>query len=564
MKFSEIPFERPSIESFEKGYDQLLKDFEQAETFERQDVLLKKLYEQREAFDTMHQLAFIKYTTDTSDEQMQKENDHFDTILPISEKMNTKYYNTLINSKFKEQLSNKWGAHLFNYASYKLKGFDPSIMEELKEENKLSSEYVKIKGTADIEFEGKKHNLAGIRKFIVDKDRSTREKASKARWDFFAQKQEQLDELFDKMVKLRHNMSLKLGLDNFVKLAYIRLGRIDYDDHMVSNFRDQIRKHIVPINAKLRKKQRKRLGYEILQDYDLDFMFTSGNPKPKGTPQEILMKAKQMYKELSDETNVFFEHMLKFDLLDVVNRPGKADMGYCWELSSYKHPFIFANFNGTRGDVDVLTHEAGHAFQYFCCRENNIIEYRTPGAETAEIHSMSMEFLTYPWMKNFFEEDEEKYFFSHMSDAFTFMPYGCAGDHFQQIVYENPGLTPNERAKAWKEMEKMYLPDRRMDSHPNLVNGRFWQRQGHFFENPFYFIDYVLAEVCALQFWQKNQQDSKQAWSDYLRLCKAGGSSTFLELLKVANLRSPFDDGCVKSVANEAFSHLNAIDDSSF
>ncbi len=564
MKFGEIPFQRPVIAEYEEGFDRLLTKFEEADNFEQQDTVLKEIYQQRDRFDTMYQLAYIKYTINTGDEGLEKEVNHFNTILPVSEKLTTAYYSKLVNSKYKDQLQDKWGKHLFDLAAYKVKGFDPSIMEELKQENQLTSEYIKIKGTAKIEFEGGTFNLAGIGKFLVDKDRSIRKKASHARWDFFQKNQDQLDETMDKLVKLRHKMATKLGFDNFIKLGYIRLGRTDYDANMVSTFREDIRAHIVPVVAKLRERQRIRLGYDKVEDYDLNYFFNSGNPKPKGTPKEILEQAKTMYKELSSETDEFFQYMLKYDLLDVINRPGKADMGYCWELSSYKHPFIFANFNGTKHDIDVLTHEAGHAFQYFCCRNNEIIEYRAPGAETAEIHSMSMEFLTYPWMERFFGDDTNKYFYAHMNDSLMFLPYGCAGDHFQHVLYENPGFTPNERAQAWKEMEKMYLTDRTLDSHPFLESGRFWQRQGHFFENPFYFIDYVLAETCALQFWQKNQQDKEATWADYLRLCKAGGTSSFTNLVKQANLRSPFNKGSVESIAKDVDDYLGEIDDTLF
>jgi len=255
---------------------------------------------------------------------------------------------------------------------------------------------------------------------------------------------------------------------------------------------------------------------------------------------------------------------LKYDLLDVINRPGKADAGYCWCLSDYKHPFIFANFNGTSGDIDVLTHEAGHAFQYFKSRNYDIIEYRSPSSESAEIHAMSMEFLTYPWMEGFFKEDAEKYFFSHLNNSLLFMPYGCAVDHFQHIIYKNPNYTPNQRAGVWKEMQDLYLPDYKMDLTPYLESGRFWQKQAHIYEMPFYYIDYVLAQVCAIQFWQKSTENRTEAWGDYVRLCKAGGTMPFLKLVELANLKSPFEDGTVKGITTGILNHLNAIDDTRF
>ncbi|MEZ5007718.1 MAG: M3 family oligoendopeptidase [Chitinophagales bacterium] len=564
MKFNEIPYSRPAIEKFEADFTQLLTSFNSAKDFKSQQTAFKALYQLRDEFDTMYQLANIRYTLDTANETYQKEVDYFDEVLPTTEKLITEFYEALVNATFKKELTDQYGQHIFDMALYKLKAFDPSIMAELQEENRLKSEYTKLKGTAKIDYKGETYNLAGIGKFLVDNDRQVRKEASAARWKFFADNQAKFDNLYDELVAVRQKMAKKLGHENYIDLGYIKMGRYDYNKEMVQNFRQQIIDHIVPMAGRLRARQKARLGYDTLYDYDIDFSFITGNPAPKGSPEEILAKAKTMYGELSPETNEFFNYMLDHDLMDVINRPGKADMGYCWELSSYKHPFIFANFNGTSGDIDVLTHEAGHAFQYFSSRMNEVIEYKWPTSEACEIHSMSMEFLTYPWMESFFEEDADKYFFSHLNKCLLFLPYGCAVDHFQHIVYENPDFTPDQRANAWKEMEALYLPDRTNSDVPSLQSGRFWQKQGHIFESPFYYIDYVLAQICAFQFWQKNQKDKTATWKSYLELCKAGGTAPFLQLVKLAGLKSPFEEGCVASVAGDIEAYLDSIDDSKF
>ncbi len=564
MKFGEITFEKPDIKAYEIEFNKLINKFDDANSFDQQNEVLKEIYVKRDDFDTMSQLAFFQYTGNTQDKKLKDQSDFMDSILPVNQNLTSKYYKSLVNSKFKGQLTNKWGRRIFDLANYKLKGFDPSIMKSLAEENSLSSEFIRIKGSASIDFEGKMENLAGIMKYLSSKDRTIREKAFKARWDFFQENQEELDDIFDRLVKLRHGMSTKLGFENFVKLGYIRMDRVDFDEHMVSDFRDSIRKYISPIAKQIRSKQQKRLGLDQLERYDLGYFFKTGNPTPKGSPQEILDYAGIMYEELSNETDEFFKYLVKYDLIDVINRPGKAIMGYCWFLSNYQHPYIFANFNGTKHDVDVLTHEAGHAFQYFCCRENEIIEYRSPGSETAEIHSMAMEFLTYPWMDGFFKEDTQKYFYNHMSSAVSFLPGGCKGDHFQQIIYENPGFTPDERGDVWNEMCKLYEPDINRTRHPVLDKGRDWHRVGHFFESPFYFVDYVMAQICALQFLEKSKHDRKSAWNDYVKLCKLGGSIGYLDLLKASNLKSPFEESTVASVSATIKERLDNFDDSGF
>jgi len=250
--------------------------------------------------------------------------------------------------------------------------------------------------------------------------------------------------------------------------------------------------------------------------------------------------------------------------MDQINRKGKATGGYCTYIGAFQSPFIFSNFNGTSGDIDVLTHEAGHAFQVYSSRNIGINEYNWPTYEACEIHSMSMEFFTWPWMSLFFEEDTEKYWFSHLANAICFLPYGVAVDEFQHVVYENPDLSPQARNKAWKAIEQKYLPHRDYDGQSYLESGAYWQKQTHIFASPFYYIDYTLAQICAFQFWSRDRNDHATAWKDYVSLCQQGGSRSFLELVKLAGLESPFQPGCLQQVMEPLKSWLEKVDDSSF
>jgi M3 family oligoendopeptidase len=247
--------------------------------------------------------------------------------------------------------------------------------------------------------------------------------------------------------------------------------------------------------------------------------------------------------------------------MDLVAKRGKESGGYCTFIEDYKAPFIFSNFNGTSGDIDVLTHEAGHAFQVYRSRDLDIPEYYWPTYEACEIHSMSMEFLTWPWMELFFKEDTEKYKFSHLSGALIFLPYGVAVDEFQHFVYENPNASPVERKQAWRKIEMEYLPHRDYEGNEFLEHGGYWQRQSHIYQSPFYYIDYTLAQICAFQFWKRSTEKDETAWEDYLNLCQLGGSKSFLDLVESANLKSPFVDGTVQSVVKVIDEWLSTVDD---
>lgn len=562
MKFNEFNYQRPNMEELETKFNQLLQEFSATQSFEQQDKVMEAINGVRSKYESMSEIAGIRHTIDTNNEFYKEEQDFFDETRPIYQGLISKYYYALVNSKFRNELEQKWGAQLFDIAEFALKTFAPEIIEDLQIENKLTSEYVKLIASARIDFEGEERNLSQLFPFQLSTDRNMRKKANEAKYGFLKANEAKLDQIYDDLVKVRTKIAKKLGYDNFVELGYARMNRIDYNAEMVANFRKQVEEYIVPVANKLKERQRKRIGVDKLSYYDDKFSFKTGNATPKGDVKWIVENGKKMYAELSDETREYFNFMVDNELMDLVSKKGKAGGGYCTYISEYKSPFIFSNFNGTAADIDVLTHEAGHAFQAYSSRSYEVPEYSFPTYEAAEIHSMSMEFFTWPWMELFFKEDTDKYKFYHLTKALTFIPYGVAVDEFQHFVYENPEVTPTERRKAWRDIEKKYLPYINYDENDYLERGGFWHQQGHIFETPFYYIDYTLAQICALQFWKKDNKGDDKAWKDYVALCKAGGSKPFLDLVKIANLRSPFETGCVESVIGDIEAWLALIDDS--
>lgn len=561
MKFSEFTYERPDIEQVKADFTILLTKFRDAKNVEDQNVLINKINELRSKFESMSQIVLVRHTIDTNDQKYKEEQDYFDNVDPIYKGLVNDYYEALIQSKHRDQLEELRGKHLFDLAELNLKTFSSEVVGDLQKENKLSTEYMKLIASAKIMYEGEERNLSQMGPFQLSKDRGVRKKASEAVNQFFADNEEQFDSIYDKLVKVRTEIAKKLGYENFVELGYARMARTDYHPKMVANFRSQVEEFIVPVAEKLKERQRSRIGVEKIMYYDNAFEFKSGNATPKGDSEWIVSNADKMYGEMSSETNEFFQYMKNKELMDLVSKKGKANGGYCTYISEYEAPFIFSNFNGTSGDVDVLTHEVGHAFQVYSSKHFNLPEYHFPTSESAEIHSMSMEFFAWPWLEHFFKEDTKKYKFSHLSGALLFIPYGVTVDEFQHFVYENPDASPEDRKRKWREIEKKYLPHRDYSENDYLERGGFWHRQGHIFEDPFYYIDYTLAQVCAFQFWKKAQESHESAWNDYLHLCHQGGSQSFSGLVDFAGLISPFEDGCVKYVIGDIENYLNSIDD---
>lgn len=561
MQFTDYQYTRPNLEEVESIFNQLLEKFVSAESFEVQDQVMQEINGLRSEFDSMSTLVQIRHTINTVDDFYKEEKEFFNEVGPAYKGLITKYYKALTESTFRPQLEEKWGKQLFQLADSELKTFSPEVLKDLQEENKLVSEYVKLLAAAKIQFDGEERNLSQLVPYQQSADRNTRKEANEAKYNYFVEQADQLDELYDKLVKVRTGIAKKLGFSSFTELAYARLKRTDYDAEKVAKFRDQVKEYIVPLATKLKQKQQERIGVDTLRYYDNSFSFKTGNPDPKGDAEWIVEQASKMYEEMSPETNEFYKFMVENNLMDLLSKSGKAGGGYCTYISKYKSPFIFANFNGTNGDVRVLKHEVGHAFQVFESRGFKVPEYGFPTLEACEIHSMSMEFFAWPWMELFFKEETDKYKFSHLSESVLFIPYGVAVDEFQHFVYANPEATPQERKQAWRDIEKKYLPHLNYEGNDFLENGGFWQQQGHIYKVPFYYIDYTLAQICALQFWKRNQDNPDAAWQDYLHLCKQGGSKSFTELVKEANLISPFEDGCVKSVIDEIEVYLDSIDD---
>ena len=548
MKFKDYKYERPNYEEIKKSFLELVDKIKNASTYDEQKLHINQLNNIRKHIETMSTLASIRNSINTADEFYDEEQNYWDEQGPLYTELNSDFYKAIVNSKFKEDIKKDYSEQFYKICEYSLKSFSPEIISDLQEENKLMSKYTKLLASAKINFKGEELNLSGIYKYMLSSDRNEREQSSKAYYNYFGEHEEEFDEIYDQLVHIRHNMAKKLGFKNFVELGYIRMDRTDYNPKMVVNLRKQILEYIVPLCNKLYEKQAKRLNLDKLTYIDENLEFLDGNATIKGDSDYIIENGIKMYQELSQETKEFFDFMLENELMDLETKHNKSAGGYCTYIPDYKAPFIFSNFNKTSEDMDVLTHEAGHAFQLYMSRDIDMQEINFPTLDSCEIHSMSMEFITYPWMDTFFKEDSDKYKFAHLTSAIKFLPYGVVVDEFQHIVYDNPDMTKDERKKVWRDLEKKYLPHRDYEDNEILERGCWFFKQGHIFKDPFYYIDYVLAQICAFQFLKKMEEDRVSGWEDYLRICKVGGTQSFLQIVKTGNLISPFDDKCIEYI----------------
>ncbi|MDR2464737.1 MAG: M3 family oligoendopeptidase [Streptococcaceae bacterium] len=560
--FEEFTYNRPDVEGVLASLQEIQDIFQTTtDEFVAEEAFLKLENISRE-LDTYSNIAYIKFSVEMEDPFNKAEKDFWNEASPVFGNAFSKVQEALLSSKVVDALKEKYPEMYFKLATYQIKLADERLIPLQIEENKLSMAYEELIGSAQISFDGGIHTLPEMGKYSTNVDRVVRKSAQLATTKFFTDHEEEFDQIYQDLVKNRTEQAKILGFKNYTEMSYFVRQRIGYGQKDVENYRRQILETVVPLSVKMRKRQEDLVGIHPLQSYDLEYAFPDGNASPFGTTEEKVSAAKNMYRELSVETGEFFDNMVEHHLLDLESKKGKQSGGYCTSILNERAPFIFANFNGTSDDIDVLTHEAGHAFQVWSSMDVPLASALVwPTIEAAEIFSMSMEFITWPWMENFFGNQTEKYKYTHLLRGVHFLPYGVLVDHFQHEVYENPDWTPKDRKDAWRRLEKMYLPEVRYDDNADLERGIFWYKQGHIFEAPFYYIDYTLAQIVAFQNWKKFIVDKNpNAWADYHRVAKFGGTKDFTELVNQMHLRSPFETGALEETIQAIETYLLQID----
>lgn len=546
-KFSTLPYTRPDFEAAKARLRASAEEIRGVAGYDdvRRAMLAWDVMDREIATQTT--IVHIRHTLDTTDSFYEKEEEALNNAQLELTPLLLEFHRAIVESPFRGAVEAEFGRQYFNQLEIQRKRFCPENVPLMRRENQLKNEYQKLMAGAAIPFGGRVYNLYGIRKFFGDGDRAVRAAAYRAYARFYEENEERLEQIWDELITIRNQMGRNLGYENFVPLGYIQQRRTDYGQEEVAAFREQVRAVLVPLCQQLYEAQARRLGVERLMVYDETRLFPDGNAVPVGDEAALVEAARTMYHDLSPETGEFIDYMIDHRLMDLENRPGKAAAGYMTNLPSLKAPFVFSCFNGTTGDVQVLTHEMGHAFAgYLAMRTQPLRDFFAKSTDISEIHSMSMEQFSYPYAHLFFGDQADKFRFSHLQEALTFVPFGVAIDEFQHICYSRPELTPRERTWEWHKLEEKYMPWRRYEDDPFLERGGHWYHKLHIFLYPFYYINYTLTTMGALEFKRKMAEDPRRAWADYLRLCRLGGSKSYLETLKDAGLASPFAEGAVE------------------
>ena len=555
--FSEIPYERPSLDSFRDCVLRVRLKMMTAHSPETIEASMLEFQKELSRFETSFALCNIRHDLDTLDPYYKEELTYYEEAEAIVNDLVASVYTLLLSSTISDELKKRFGEMIFRKAQNRKDTISAELIPDLAEESALENEYVQMMSEAVCLFDGKEYPLSMMDPFLESVDREERRLAHLAVAEFFENNKPQLDSIYDRLVQLRDQMAKKLQYSSFLELGYKRMERYDYTKEMVSNFRALVVKYIVPVTSEIRRLQRQRLELDELKFFDYPNLFASGNPHPAIKPDDLKPAASELFQKIFEKKPSFFDVLSAHGFMDLVARKAKSTGGYCSTLLDYGIPYIFMNANGTADDVATLIHESGHAYAAIRSVDSSpFIECLSPTLETCEIHSTAMEFLTYPHMEIFFNDQADAYRQLHMTRAILFLPYGCMVDEFQHCVYENPGMSPDERDAVWKLLEQKYQPFLDYDGISFYENGGAWMKKGHIFTDPFYYIDYCLAQICSLEIWDMSRKDAKAALQVYDQLCVEGGNGTFLELITKAGLTSPFQPDIFKRVAFKACEYL--------
>jgi M3 family oligoendopeptidase len=509
--------------------------------------------QQRREYATWVALAQLRFQQDTADEAAKATRERADELGPVATGHEIAIKRRLLNGPDRAALEAAVTSHVVRLWQADVMTFDPIIAARLEEENKLTASYTELTASARLKIGGQEVNLSGLQPFAENLDRATRHQAAQVKWQFFEQNGEKLDGIYNQLVKLRTSMARDLGYESFIELGYKRMRRTDYDAADVARYRDEIATTVVPLLARLMEHRREAQDWHTLYAWDEPLIDPRGNPAPQGDHDTLVAAGQEMFDRMDPQLGNFFRLMNEGGFLDLKMRPSKAPGGFCDVFPTVGMPVIFANFNGTHQDIGVFTHEMGHALQCYESRNIGNLDTLWPTTEACEIHSMTLEMLTYPQMGLLVGDNAVERFQKMHLESFLSLLVGCAlGDHFQHEVYANPGATPAERHAMFRKLERRYMPWRNYGDIAYAETGATWQRVLHYFLIPFYYIDYALACCCALQFWVAARHAPEEALQRYLALCAKGGSASFLDLLESASLASPFEPGVLSGVVKDA------------
>jgi len=546
----------PDLDALRERYAQLHASFTNASSDDERIAIVRAWDRVLRRVRTWQTWVSVRFSQNTLDPDRVADQGRSDQLKAPLKALEVGFKRLLVESPHRPALESVFGTQAFACWTCDLKTVSPEVEDLLAEEARLVSEYSRIVAGIQVDFQGKPHNLSQLSAHLQDADRDVRYAALRAQSSALYEHGDAIEDIFDRLVKVRHQIATTLGFDDFVALGYQRMQRVDYNESDVTTLREEVRRVVVPALEALREAQAKRLGVDALKAWDLGVFSPEGNPTPGGDATWMKNAAQAFFRDLDPRFAAFYQRMLDEELLDLEAREGKSPGGYCNVFYDEGMPFIFANFNGTTHDISVFTHEMGHAFQVWTSRETPLVDYTFATYEAAEIPSMSLEYLTLPYLHHFLGDRAEDFVWIHLARSLHLLPRTMIGAAWQHRGYRHPEATKDGRRAAWAELTETFDPGIDAGDLKAQMSGRGWFRIGHFFFSPFYFIDYALAGIVAQQLWGVSLTDRDEAMQRYMAVCASGGERAFRDTVAITGVDEPFVPGCLDQVVEHLRDHL--------
>ncbi len=553
--FNEYPYKRIDFDDLSKRFIYHTNKLAKAGSFSSAYYELVETDYLQKVFITYAGISEVGYTNNSYDELYAEEEKFFNKIKPRFDLLVQKRDDVLLGSPFKEEFKKLIGEEFFASASLKKRTVSESVLELMEADNKLSQEYSDIRSRLSIKDDGQVLTMPEINKKTQSEDRNVRKKYDTLLQKMMMKASKDYDRIYHEMVKIRTKIAEKTGFESYTDYCFHKHGRTSYGRKELEIFADNVEKYIVPVALRMFEEQEKRLGHEI-KNYDESTLFTDRKVRIKKDPLESFTK---IFSKLSPETKVFFDELMEKEFFNIELRKGKTNGAYSLYIPLCNMPYIFQTYNETEGAVQTFAHECGHGLHAYMHRGDVIHGVSIETADISETHSMSMEYFVWQDIEEIITENVEVYKYRQLRDSLAFIPYGTAVDMFQTRVYDNPDMTPDERRKLWQELEKRFLPWKNYEKDLFYWQGRRWQNQMHVMKWPFYYIDYVLAQVCALQYFLLNEEDHEKAWNSYIKFIKDSGKYSFVDSIKKAGLSSPFDDNLLEEISEKIDAYIKGL-----
>jgi oligoendopeptidase F len=494
------------------------------------------------ALDEESTRRYIAMTCHTDNEQAEQDYLHFvERIEPQTKPRQFNLARRVVTHSACPQLPSERFAVLLRDLRVQVELFRPENVALETEEAKLGQQYQKLSGSLTVQFDGQERTLVQMGRYLEEPDRAVRQQA----WELVAnrrlQESEKFEELFEKLLHLREQIARNAGFENYRDFVFRKLGRFDYTPADCLAFHDAVESEVMPAVGKLQAHRREQLAIDRLRPWDLGVDALNRPPlRPFDGVNQMVEKTQRIFDRLDPELAEGFRKMRELRLLDLDNRKGKGPGGYQMTLAEARLPFVFMNAVGIQRDVETILHEAGHAFHALATQLEDVYPYRNPPIEICEVASMSMELLGNEFLEEFYPAAEARRARrTHLEGIINILPWIVTVDAFQHWIYTHPGHTRGERRAAWLEVMQRFSGEVDWSGYGQAQACR-WHAQLHIFLHPFYYIEYGIAQLGALQVWANSRRDKAAALAAYKRALHLGGSRPLPELFAAASCSFEF------------------------